>query len=533
MKNNIKIISKRIFTIFLCFGFLSLSSCDDDFGDINKDFKATIDVRTVTIPALYNGLVASLKKNRTEYRIPVAWLYQWNQQAAMYSASGFLLQDWNDTAWKSFYTSLANMKDLENLIASQENPANYANNLAMAKVIMAYKTLRTTLLYGDMPYTEAGFAFLDNTTYRPKYDSQQSIMEAAINDLTWAIDNLSTGSAQVPLGSSDVLFSDDINEWIKFANSLRLRYAMVMIEKNASFADPVITAALNLPLLAANEYVSLAPETIEDLTHKRDNYYRGNSYIRMGTTMWDAMSSTNAVDGSGIYDLRCPILFEPNKDEEWVPYPQIPDNNTPTVTGNPAHRSRINNYNRQRSNFASFHAFYMLDNSIPQFIVTGSQVSFLMAEIYNRGLAGKAVDHAMAETYYNAGITASVNFWYNHAFNSAEWKNHKPAAAAPTALEMDGMLTDVNVSYSADPATALSQIYKQSWISLIHQPFEAWNLQRRTDNATPGVTLPSTSLVIDFNRLTYPNSEQESNRENWTTVTGGTDSEKNKTWIQK
>ncbi len=523
-----KNITRGLCVAFLLAGLLSLTSCDKDFGDINDGFEANL--QDANIPGLFNGLVANLKKGETQNRVPVSWLYQWNQQAAMFSASGFRLDDKTGPAWETFYRSLANFHDIESLIEAEEAPANFTNVLAMAKIVMAYQAITTTLMYGDMPYSEAGQGFVNTDNFRPVYESQQSIMEAAINDLTWAIDNMSTGGTQASLGGSDVLFGNDINKWIKLANSLRLNYAMTMIDKNASFAAPIVTAALAGPLLTADEHISLGTN-IPGLENKREGFWRGNSYMRMGSTMWDAMSSTNAVDGSGIYDLRCSILFEPNEDDEWVPFPQNPDTNTPTVTGDPHLPARLTDWSANRSNFATFNVYYVQDLTLPQFIITGSQISFLKAEIYNRGLAGVAANAAMAKSFYDEGITASVNFWYNHAFNSI-WNVNAPTTGAPTAMELDAMLTNPGVAYDADAGTALSQIYKQSWIGLIHQPFEAWNLQRRTGNGTPNVPLSASGLVTDFNRLTYPPSERETNRVNWTSVTGGTDSETVKTWIQ-
>lgn len=515
--------------MLLFISLLSFNSCDDDFGNINDNFEAKLN--EATIPGLFNGLVKSLKKEETRYRLPVAWLYQWNQQAAMYSVSGFRLDDKTTHAWENYYRALANYHDLIDLIAQEETPDNYRNIEAMAKIVIAYKTLSNTMLYGDMPYSEAGKGFLTPTGFRPVYESQQSIMIDAINNLTWAIDNLSTSGSQVSLGSSDTLLGNDVDMWMKFANSVRLNYAMAMVDKDASFASTAITAALGAPLLSSDEHVSLDPASISGLENNREGYYRGNTYVRMGSTMWEAMSSTNAVDGSGIYDLRCSILFEPNEDDEWVPYPQNPDGSTPTVTGEPHVRSRLDDWDSNRSNFASFNVYYVQDHSIPQFLITGSQISFLRAEIYNRGLAGIAADPAMAESFYNEGITASVNFWYDHAFNSI-WDVNKPAANAPTAVELTTMLTNPEVAYSANVSDALNQIYKQSWVSLIHQPIEAWTLQRRTGNATPNVPLPSSSLVTNFNRITYPPSERETNRVNWSAITGGSDSETNKIWIQ-
>ncbi|MCM4164551.1 MULTISPECIES: SusD/RagB family nutrient-binding outer membrane lipoprotein [unclassified Arenibacter] len=532
MKTKKNKTNRNMYIVFLCASFLFLSSCDKDFGDINNNYETKL--YEATVPGLFNDLVRTTLKTGQHHRIPVAWLYQWSQSAAMFAESGYRLDDNTTEPWKVYYTSLANSREIEKLISENPDAANMTNISAMTKILMAYKTLTTTLLYGDMPYSEAGKGFEGSENFRPVYDSQQSIMESAINDLSAAMDNLSSDPSQVSLGGYDTLLGNDIPLWITFANSLRLRYAMTMIEKNAAFAGPVITDALSKPLLTADEHISLDPASIAGLEINRSDFWRGNSYMRMGSTMWSEMSSTDAVDGSGIYDLRCKIFFEPNESDEWVPYPQNPTLSTPSVTGDPNQPSRITgDWNTLRSNFASFNVYFTEDRTIPQFIITGSQISFIKAEIYNRGLAGVAADAAMAEGFYLEGITASVKFWYGHANASAIWNINKPATAEPTELEWTTMLTDPNVAYSADPETALNQIYKQSWIALFHQQFEAWNLQRRTGNATPNVPL-TTSLVNDFNRLPYPPSERETNRINWQAATGGgNDSETTKNWMQQ
>ncbi len=527
--HNIKI-NRGIAVLFACVGVLFITSCEKDFGDINDSYEAKL--YEANVPGLFNSIVSKTKKNGHHYRIPVAWLYQWNQSAAMYAASGYRLDDHTTDPWKDYYRSLANAHELERLIEIDENASNMTNIKAMVKVLMAYRALTTTLLYGDIPYFDAGLGFEDPTKFRPAYDSQKEVMEDAINKLTEAMSEFSNSADQVTLGSSDMLLGNDVDMWVKFANSLRLYYAMVMVEKNAAFAEPIITSALGQPLLSADEFVSLDPANISELEHNRSGFYRGNSYVRMGSTMFENMSSTNAVDGSGIYDLRCNIFFEPNEDDEWVPYPQNPASGTVAVTGNPNVASRVSgDWNASRSNFAAINVYYTEDRTIPQFLITGSQISFVKAEIYNRGLAGVTPNAAMAEQFYEEGITASVNFWYKHANGSAIWTVNKPAEA-PTAAELNDMLTHPEVAYSADPATALEQIYKQSWISLFHQPFESWNLQRRTGNATPGVPLTS-SLVENFNRLTYPPSEREANRQNWQAATTGDYSETLKMWFQQ
>lgn len=526
---KIKNTNRRLYLLFFLVCFLPITSCDQDFGDINDNYESKL--YEADIPGLVNGILAKNIKTGDHNTILASWLYQWNQSGAMYTASGFRLDDKTTGPWKQFYQVLAAARDIEKLIEDDDNSANMTNIKATVNVLMAEKVLATTLLYGGIPYSEAGNGFYSSEGYRPIYDSQQSIFQAALDALTWAVDNFSHSDSEESLGSGDTLFHNDIDMWILYANSLRLRYAMTMRDKDSAYADAIISDALNKPLLAPDEDILMGPSNITGLTINRDGSFRGNSYIRMGSTMFEEMSSTDAVDGSGIYDLRCAIFFEPNIDDEWIPYPQNPDNLTPTVTGNPYARNRLDNWDNNRSNFASFNTYYVNDRDIPQLLVTGSEISFIKAELYNRGIGGVSADPAMAESFYLEGITASVKYWYKLANASAVWVVNRPAEE-PTDAELTDMLTNENVAYSADPAIALNQIYKQSWISLFHQVYKSWDLQRRTGNATPGPPLDATGLVLDFNKLTYPPSEREANRENWTAATGGSDSETDKIWIQ-
>jgi hypothetical protein len=306
-----------------------LTSCEKDFGDINKSWDNK--VYEATIPALFNGITASMAD--APVILYSCWIYQNTQLAAMYAAGGFRLDNFTANGWNNYYRALANYRKLEEMIDTDANAANMTNVKAMAKVLMAYKTLKLTLMYGDMPYTDAGKGFVSSDFFRPKYDSQESVIKGALAELKWAIDNLSMNSSQVSLGSAEVIFANDISKWIKLANSLRLRYAMVLLEKAPTDANTVLTEALAKPLLEPGEYFGLYPASLPNFFNNR--LIGGNAgYVSMGSTMWSSMSSSNEKDGSGIFDLRCRIFFEPNAFGEWVPFPQAPSNDTPTEVGN-------------------------------------------------------------------------------------------------------------------------------------------------------------------------------------------------------
>lgn len=510
------------------------SSCEKDFGDINKSWDNK--VYEANIPALYNSIASTMVEPGAAGNLLTSFIYQNNQMAAMYAATGFRMDNFSGAYWNNYYAALSNSRELEKQIAADPKAANMTNVKAMSKVLIAYKSLINTMIYGDMPYVDGGKGFQGSTYYRPAYNTQVSIIKASLMDLKWALENFSTSSTQVSLGASETIFQNDISKWIKFANSIRLRYALVLHNKDVESANPIIAEALTKPLLESGDNYGLYPSSIPNLVLDRGGWYRGNSYIRMGSTMFSAMSSTTADNGSGIYDLRCKIFFEPNGSGKWVPYPQAPLSTTPTEEGNsgvndPYNEQRLTTYNSGGAyKYSPLNFYYTADRNIPQLFITAAEISFLKAEIYNRGIGGVTANAATAKTHYEQGITESVKFWYKTANSSSVWMVNKPAAA-PTALELSTMMANTEVAYDATPANGLKQIYKQLWISLFHQPFEGWTLARRTNYATPSVTLSSSSPGYNIFKIIYPQSEIDGNYDNWKGITGGTDAPTKKLWF--
>lgn len=523
--------------MLICTMVIAISSCKKDFGDINKSWENK--VYAPTIPALYNNIAASMQEAGGTGIIYTSFIYQSTQLAAMYASSGYRMDNQVEGAWGNYYAALADSYKLYDMIDADPNAEKMVNVRAMVKTLLAYKSLHTTAIFGDIPYSQAGKVFYGPEYYRPVYDQQAGIFTAALDDLKWAMDNFTPNADQVSLGASETIFNGDINKWIKFANALRLRYAMLMHAKDPAKADLIIADALNKPLLTLSENYGFYPATLTNLTYDRIGMYNGNSYIRMSSTMFHAMSSSDNVDGSGIYDLRCRILFEPNRDGEWLPFPINPSNdavpevlsNSDGTNPNPYDGSRLTTWlTTGKYLYAPLNFYYVADQTFPQLFITGSEISFLKAEIYNKGIGGIGANPVLAKQHYDDGITASVNFWYGLANGSSVWAVNQPAAA-PSALEMSTMLAHPAVAYSATPATALSQIYKQSWIAFFHQPYEAWNLKRRTNSATPTEALSPSSPVLNMNKLVYPPSETETNYDNWKAVTGGSNDMTVKPWF--
>ena len=165
-----------------------------------------------------------------------------------------------------------------------------------------------------------------------------------------------------------------------------------------------------------------------------------------------------------------------------------------------------------------------------------SEVHFLKAEIYARGLAGITANLATAKTEYEAGITGSLNFWTQAAINSPVWVVDKPAGL-PSGVAINAVLNNPIVMLDPTDAThATQQIYAQEWIDMIRQPWDAWTLLKRTGGLTPMDPDNAAGYVStygNFNRYQYPGSEKTFNLVNWSASTGGTNLVSDKIWIAK
>ena len=79
---------------------------------------------------------------------------------------------------------------------------------------------------------------VSNTT--PAYDSQADVYAALITMLNDAMDGMTSG----PGPQGDQIYGGNMDQWTKFANSLKLRVAMRMADVNQGPAQAAAEAAL-------------------------------------------------------------------------------------------------------------------------------------------------------------------------------------------------------------------------------------------------------------------------------------------------
>ena len=515
--------------IFSCF-----FSCENNFEDLNKNpFFPT----QTEIGPLFNGVVQTLQLGWDEqFYLHNEALYGITQLAALTEEAFQNISIGTEDVWKDYYSTLSNIRALERSFDEFDGDQESLNNVrAQVMVLKAYKTFKLTDLFGDIPYFNAGKGFESLEFLEPAFDDQEEIYKALLTDLEWAANNIDIdpaaltngNSPYVSFGSFDNLFESNLNLWVKFANSLRLKHAVRMVEVDPAFAEPIIQEIIDnkLPLIRAGEDVALYPEKLDWQKASTHWSFREHNNLRLGSNIWNQLSDSNDPSGAGIFDPRAFIWFETNNEKEWNIYPQISTNDDEPSGGFPYEGSRDIAYDvkGQQNIYAPFNYYLIRDDSqIPELLLTAAEVKFLEAEVYERGL-GVAQDAGDARSAYSLGVATSIRFWQDLVANTDIWINKPPILSEAEIQSIVNTNPKITIFGNSEP---LKLIYVQRWLDNFRQPWEAYALTRRT-MATPREGGP-----IEHFRFAYPPSESINNPAKWAEQVSkmGADSPSAKVW---
>ena len=550
MKKNILNIKNILLasTVILVFAF---GSCTKGFEEMNKN---PMSPTGTDIGPLFNGVVSSLCWTWDEqFYLNNEIFYPESELGALTSESWGNYSIGVDAVWNNYYLALANIHDIDKRLdemcsATGDNEIDDKVR-AQLTVIEAYKTFKVTDMFGDIPYSEAGYIWYDTEGNRkPKYDSQESIYKTLLNELVWARDVLSNGSAitalgnqYYSLGSYDVMYHNDYNKWVKIANSLILRHGMRMYHKDEAFAGPILQEAFNEPVIDdymynGNGAFALWPLNVGQFGDQGWSF-REHKNLRMGETVFAQMSKeTDSIDNR-IFDPRVYVFFDTNNktagypEGAWRAFPQIRDENTPTEGGTPYSSARDKNYGFKGPAclYSPFNFYLIRDHVfVPQIMISPAEVCFIKAEMIVKGIVPGGLGMAVEELLRN-GIKNSYYMWLQLPIygTDATYKYIYPelqtildggdiwSLSDSYASQVMNEMMYLNYDFMYDETAYLEFIYQQRWLDLFRQPNEAWNLARRTKDS--GATTPTTinhQKLVTY-RLPYPQSEVTYNYDNY------------------
>ncbi len=214
MKKILKYTSLMLFVI-------GLASCDK-YLDVNEDPNNPVSVtpdlvlptaQFYTANIIQNGRRANCVGNMMMYNWSQSDGFSWYTDEFKYNVtSSFYQRIFND----SYSSALKQYQILDKLEGEK-----YDNYRAIAKIMKAYHFQLLVDFYGDVPYSEA---LMRSDEATPKYDDAQTIYEDLIISLDTAITliNSATSTTMVP-GEDDIIFSGNMTNWKKFANTVKLR----------------------------------------------------------------------------------------------------------------------------------------------------------------------------------------------------------------------------------------------------------------------------------------------------------------------
>lgn len=365
------------------------------------------------------------------------------------------------TIWNNFYAQ--GVEDFSTLIQLGDTLHN-PNYKAVGIIMRSWIFQVLTDLYGDVPYSQAANI---EKYLTPKYDNQRDIYLGLLAELKTAAGLITTTDNAI---GGDVLYNGDMNKWKKFANSLRLRIALRIADKEFDAAKAVFDeiGADNSGLIATNaenaQLVYLASPNQNPVAKNRET----RSDYRISKTVVDLLRAYN--------DPRLAI------------YGAVPrDTNTVVgiTNGLPTDSASKLGFNKTSDVGAVFTA-----TTAPAVIFNYAELLFIKAEAAQRGLlSGDAAD------LYRQAVTASLKQY-----------NLSDAAVAT-------YLAQTSVAY--DAANYRKSIGEQKWLALFGEGLEGFAEWRRLDYP---VLKPAYAGVLDGKmplRLTYPSAEQALNGANY------------------
>jgi hypothetical protein len=477
-----KLISKRLVVA----GVLTLFfiSCKKQLLDINTD--PNNPTTASASPELV--LSAALQNTAAQYSNPTAdaryafaglWMghisYSGNYAIATENISYAITNNFGAGAFGTLYDILEDFDFVEKKGA--ENGNNFYRGIGILMKAYNYQTLVD--LYGNVPYSEA----LQGTVVsKPKYDDAKGIYHDLAKKMDTAIALLKTSvSGSI---SGDIMFNGNAANWVKFANTVKLR----LLLRQSQRADRASYVTTEVAKIAAGPFLDIDAAVNPGYLNSagKANPFWGSNINTSGTYTQDFYRA-------GQYAID---FFQAHNDPRIGKYYKTAATPGGTYQGNYFGDQGIPNSKTSEFGSGVLKAF---SQSAP--IMLAAESYFLQAEAIARGwLPGGA---AAAKTAYQNGVTKSFTFL------------GLTAAQAQTYYSQPGD-KEVNWDATTTLAEQIALIIRQKWAALaLTNELEAFNDYRRL-KLPADVPLSSSPLSTGKmpTRLLYPQREYEVNATN-------------------
>ena len=371
-------------------------------------------------------------------------------------------------AWVGTYSSTG--YNLQRAIGFAQEKG-HVNAEAQCKILTANVFWETTMLFGDIPYSEAWHI---DEIKEPKFDTQKEVLYALEELLDEALDQIDESDPNT-ISKYDLYYGGDMTKWRKLAKSIKLKIYMYLSNKEDVGAE--IKALIEEGDLLSSSADDCKFPFYDSPGNRNPNAEFDNQnpgllgWMYFGTPeIVDPMNATN--------DPRRPIYFYPNKEGLYVGIASTHEG------------SAMEAEDPSEITEARFNLDNLFKSDYPDVICSYPEVMFYVAEAYVRGL-GVTKDLTKADEYFKKGLEASCT---NVGVAAADAKTFADGVPALSTLGGD--------------EKAIEAIAAQQRIEMMMRPLEAWSEQRRTDYPKLEVPEMIRTLYTDLiSRWPYPSRE--------------------------
>jgi hypothetical protein len=511
-----KKISWKLLTVASASAMLLASSCTKNFEDLNTNqHEATEDqmaADNLKTGAFFSQMLRNVVLFRDGSNLSSDYQVAQGLTSDLYSGyiaptgtwfggvhngSYYFIQGWIEKTFTSGFASVMPAWQAITRVADEQGLPEVS---ALATVVKVQGMHRVADAYGPLPYLNYGSGSLQNN-----YNSLQEIYGRFFEELDEAIDVLTLYAQGNPsstlLKNYDFIYEGNVANWVRFANTLRLRLAMRVVNADAALARAEAEKSIANPfgvISSVNERAALKHtsnlEYFHPLYEIAYNFNAGEA--RMSATMDAYLNGfedprrdayfTRADDGN-FHGVRQGIVTS-----NWTPY-----------SGSAISNLNINQSTTQIVWITAAESYFLRAEGA----LRGWNMGGSAEELYNQGITQSFLENGLQASMATAYASDDVKMPVAFIDNSGQSGNDHSAPS------------DITIAWNAADAfdRNLERIITQKWIAMYPDGPEGWAEFRRTGypHLLPVVTNNSNGTIntaLQIRRIPFPQSEYNNNR---------------------
>lgn len=426
MKNIIK-------TVFITLLMVSISSCSDEYFDVNTPSGAAqedqLRMQDLMAPVIYRTVQGQQSAEET-FGNYTQYFTGWGGLASGETTASGL--------WTNFY-----LYSLPNILTIKEKAAELGapHYIAVADILTAINLGIVTDTWDNVPYSQAALG-IDNPS--PSFDTQQEIYSNIFGLLDNAIAILETPSNSIyELSNDDLIYKGNMDKWLRAAYTLKARYQLHLVTAGTVSPNEVLATLQNGFTSNADDFQmpfsdrNINPWYAQEVIAKG----QGNFHNDLASQLVSTMNGEYYPFQSGALDIdpRLPLFGAiPEGATEWKGYVSGGGGLSPDGTS---------------ANVSFLANGYYTSIDSPIVIITYGEALFIKAEaafLANGGTTTSVGSNAVAYNAYLDGIAASMD---KYGANGSDYLADPVVAVGESGLMLHHIMKEKYIHNFLNPET--------------------------------------------------------------------------------